>query len=214
MKSLWKRSCVKTTDIRNFAGCSIHMRLGVLGKIIFRKHNGAMMIIKNKKQKRILLVCMLSLCCISGCMHKTVEKYEAEINDQIVLVESKTEALYKNKELIFTLKQPITEEYSVLYKCSSVINEQGLLVSDQGLSVFTSIMKNDTVIANDLNHVGIANIDSKLSVNDKNQLILQTSVNYDHNAGDIAFHYLKFITFALIQEKDTYTIRIEDVRGD
>lgn len=51
MKSLWKRSCVKTTDIRNFAGCSIHMRLGVLGKIIFRKHNGAMMIIKNKKTK-------------------------------------------------------------------------------------------------------------------------------------------------------------------
>lgn len=213
MKSLWKRSCVKTTDIRNFAGCSIHMRLDVLGKIIFRKHNGAMMIIKNNKQKRMLLLCLLSLCCIGGCMHK-VEKYEAGTNDQIVLVESKTEALYKNQELFFTLKQPITEEYSVLYKCSCVINEKGLLVSDQGLSVFTSIMKNDTVLADDTNHVGIANIDSKLTVNDKNQLILQTSVNYDHNAGDIKFHYLKFITIALKQDKDTYTIRIEDVRGD
>ena len=67
------------------------------------------------------------------------------------------------------------------------------------------------MLANDTKHIGIANIDSNLTIQDENTLLLITAVHYDDPDGDVTFHYLEHMTLAVKQNKGTYHIEITEM---
>lgn len=144
------------------------------------------MIHKNKGKIQ-LWFSVVFIICLCGCSSGD-EKPEIEIMQQPVVMESHTKALSDKQILSFSLTQPVSEGYSVVYEGNCFINADRTLDRDNEVTVFTSITKENTVLANDTKHIGTANIDSKLTIQDENTLLLITTVHYD--GPDVTFHYV------------------------
>lgn len=165
---------------------------------------------KEKHLKFRIWVSVICMVCLCGCS-SAGEKPEIEVTQQPVILETHTKALSDKQILSFSLTQPVSEGYSVAYEGNCVINADGTLDRENEVTVFTSIMKENTVLANDTKHIGIANIDSNLTIQDENTLLLITTVHYDDPDGDVTFHYLEHMTLAVKQNKGTYHIEIIEV---
>ena len=117
---------------------------------------------KEKHLKFRIWVSVICMVCLCGCS-SAGEKLKIEVTQQPVVMESHTKALLDKQILSFSLTQPVSEGYSVAYDGNCVINADGTLDRENEVTVFTSIMKENTVLANDTKHIGIANIDSNLT---------------------------------------------------
>lgn len=166
----------------------------------------------NHKRNHWILIGILLLASVCGCS-KAVKQREVEVHEDPFVTETSSKPLIDTVDLTFTVTQPVTSDYHVAYTCTCVVDETGKLDPDVGLAVRTSVMKKDTVLADDSNHTGIANLDNELSVNEQGQLVLQTAVSYNEEDSDIKFHYLKFITFSVEEKDGTYTIHMEEARS-
>lgn len=165
----------------------------------------------NSRKTQFILICLCTM--LSFLMYactKKPKKTEVEVTKPPVVVETKVHHSEGQHELIFTIKQPITEEYAVLYTGTCVVDDKGDIDKEMGLAIFTAIMKKDTLLANDKQQTGIANIDGTLTADEQGRLHLVSTVSYDKEQDTLTFHYIKSMTLRVKKEKHTYSIILED----